>query len=137
MNQYGLKFHHLGLATKDHARAIKFVSAMGYRVSEAVYDPNQEVMLVWCESDAQPNIELIYPTSNIGPLDNLLKAQEAMVYHMCFSSSGIEISVQRMKDDGLRIAQVSALKEAPLFSNKLVGFYFVKGVGLIEIVEEE
>ncbi len=37
-NKYGLKFHHLGLAVKETAPTIKFLSGLGYDISAAVRD---------------------------------------------------------------------------------------------------
>ena len=41
-----------------------------------------------------------------------------------------------IKSAGIRVMTVAAPKPAVLFDGKIVGFYQVKGFGLIEIVEE-
>jgi methylmalonyl-CoA/ethylmalonyl-CoA epimerase len=132
---YGLHFHHFGLAVRKMASTLAVLRGLGYQCDEPVYDELQEVNLVWCEHDDMPAVELVSPTGAPGPVDKILEQSAESVYHLCFSSDSIERSLAAMKDDGIRVIPVVDTKPAVLFQNRLVGFYQVKGLGLIEIVE--
>lgn len=133
---YGLQFHHFGLAVREVPGTLKVLQGMGYTCGEQIHDPLQQVMLVWCEHPQMPAIELVSPSGEAGPLDNILSNDSEVIYHLCYSSSDIIASVAAIKDEGIRVLPVAAPKPAVLFDGKQVGFYQIKGFGLIEIVEE-
>ncbi len=134
-NNYGLSFHHLGLAVTTPDKAIKFLKGMGYSVREPIYDKYQNVFLVLCEHRAMPEVELIYPSETAGPLDNILKEFQEVVYHLCYSCSDLDYSLEKIKAEN-RIITVSEPKPAVLFSHRRVGFYRIAGFGLIEILAD-
>lgn len=133
---FALTFHHFGLAVRSIDSARKVLEGMGYRCGEDVYDPLQEVRLVWCEHASMPAVEIVAPTGKPGPLDSIVVASEAAVYHLCYSAESIDASVAAIRDAGIRIIPVVPPKPAVLFGGKHVGFYQVRGLGLIEIVED-
>ncbi|MDH5259773.1 MAG: VOC family protein [Gammaproteobacteria bacterium] len=133
---YGLHFHHFGLAVRDTASAVKVLKGMGYAVGEQIQDPLQNVMLIWCDHEHMPAVELVSPTQTPGPLDNMLVNQPELFYHICYGAVNIDSSVTAIRDSGVRILTVLPPKPAILFDGRRVGFYQIKGFGLIEIVEE-
>ena len=136
LTEFGLTFHHFGLAVRNIESARKVLEGMGYHCGEDVYDPLQEVMLVWCEHQTMPAVEIVAPTDNPGPLDSIVAASDAAVYHLCYGAASIEASVAAIGEAGIRIIPVVPPKPAVLFGGKHVGFYQVRGFGLIEIVED-
>ena len=136
LTDFGLVFHHFGLAAGRIDDARKMLTGMGYCCGPDVYDPLQEVTLVWCEHETMPAVEIVVPTGRPGPLDTILSRNGASVYHLCFSAADISVSVNAIKAAGIRIIPVMPPKPAVLFGGKSVGFYQVKGFGLMEIVEE-
>lgn len=134
-NGYGLSFHHFGLAVRDAERAVRMLEGLGYRIGEQIHDPLQKVMLTWCEHEAMPAVELVSPSEEPGPLDNLLSSQPELLYHLCYESVDIAASTAAISGDGIRVITVSAPKPAVLFGGRQVGFYQVRGFGLIEIVQ--
>jgi methylmalonyl-CoA/ethylmalonyl-CoA epimerase len=137
-NKWGLAFHHLGLAAKDPEAAAHFLTGLGYRIGQTIYDPLQNVRLAMCAHDQMPDVEIIAPADGPGPLDKLLAAQkEGLVYHMCYTSSDLDRTLEALEQDGQFAAySISPPKEAVLFGGKRVSFYLVEGVGLIEIIDE-
>ena len=131
-----LKFHHLGLATRDPDETVRFLRGLGYSIEDPIFDPLQNVHLIWCEHDSMPAIEVVYPSDSPGPLDTYLSEFSELVYHLCYVARDIQSSIDAMKAAGLRILPVAAPKPAILFDGKPVGFYMAKGIGLIEILEE-
>ena len=136
LDQYGLSFHHFGLAVRDVAAALKVLEGLGYTCSDEIYDPLQEVRLVWCTHATMPAMELVAPTDKPGPIDNILEHSSESIYHLCYEARNIEESIDAIKAAGIRVLPVAPPKPAVLFDNRRVGFYQLKGFGLIEIVEE-
>ena len=137
--ELNLDFHHFGLALKQTATAEVFLHANGYSIGEWVYDPLQNVELCLCSHISQPDVELISPSKNSesGPLDTILKDSEQMIYHICYQVQNIEESVNDLKNNNIRIVALSEKKPALLFGNREVAFYFIKGFGLIELLNEQ
>ncbi len=135
MDKYGLKFHHLGLATRKCDKAVKFLKGLGYSVSESILDSIQNVNLIMCIHPSMPDIEIISPAQTSGHLDILLKDYSEQLYHICYTSKNLSVSLEKIKA-GNRVITVSERKPAVLFSNKFVSFYLVAGFGIIEILEE-
>lgn len=133
-----LTFHHLGLATAMPAEAAKFLAAQGYDLGEAVFDPLQRVNLRMC-THARPDmpaVELITPSGEPGPIDNLLaRHQEGLVYHCCYETGDLDGALQALAAAGVRLRRVSPPQPAVLFALRRVSFHQVLGVGLIEILE--
>ncbi|MBT8447396.1 MAG: hypothetical protein HKO62_00165 [Gammaproteobacteria bacterium] len=134
-NGYGLRFHHFGLAVRDAGRAKTMLRGLGYSIGEQIHDPLQKVMLTWCEHEDMPAVELVSPADEPGPLDNILSSQPEMLYHLCYESADIAAATAAISGDGIRVITVAAPKPAVLFGGRQVGFYQVRGFGLIEIVE--
>jgi catechol 2,3-dioxygenase-like lactoylglutathione lyase family enzyme len=137
MNALGLSFHHLGLAVKRQDEAVRFLQSLGYTLGAARYDPHQEVHLILCQHPQQPTVELIYPTERTGPLAQILKHQDSLIYHICYSTADIPQAATAIKTAGHRVIPVSPPTPAPLFDNRAVAFYWVKGFGLIELLQEK
>lgn len=140
MNSFGLKYHHLGLATKNEKKAADFLSGLEYSIGKKIFDPLQNVNLIMCKHEVFPNIELIFPKSVDdlnGPLSNIFKFQNELIYHTCYSTSNQDMSLRKIKESGLRAIPISSKKKAILFNNSLVSFYKIIGFGIIEILELE
>jgi len=136
LENYGLTFHHLGLAVSDVPAALKVLRGLGFECGEEIHDPLQEVRLVWCQHATMPAVELVAPTEAPGPIDNILEYSSELIYHTCYEAANIEESVSAIKGDGIRVLPVASPKPAVLFGGRRVGFYQLRGFGLIEIVEE-
>lgn len=136
LENWGLQFHHFGLAVRQPAQALVVVRGLGYNCGEPIHDPLQKVALIWCEHPAMPSIELVSPSDEPGPLDNILSANSELLYHLCYSSKSISESVRAIRAAGIRVLPVAEPKPAVLFQGRHVGFYQVRGFGLIEIVED-
>jgi len=135
VNDFGLTFHHLGLAVKNTDVAERFVRGLGYTVSEAILDPLQNVYLQMCTSGTMPDIEIISPTDTDGPLTPILQSEDAMIYHTCYSCTDVASTLNAIRSAGFRALPASRACPAVLFSNREVSFYKIPGFGLIEILE--
>jgi len=138
MNRLGLTFHHLGLAVADPAKAIAFLSELGYSIGETVFDPLQNVQLKMCTHTTSPAVEIISPgTENSkGPVNDLTRKNPfGIVYHTCYSTDDLAATLEQVKALGLDVFCVSEPKPAPLFGWRKVSFYRISGMGLIELLE--
>lgn len=135
MNDFGLTFHHMGLALKKEDAALKFLNGLGYNEGPQVYDPEQKVNLRLCTADDKPAVELITKGIEEGPLENILKKYNELIYHTCYETEDLKKSLGAMENAGLRVLPVSPPTPAILFGGRKVSFYTVMGFGLIEILE--
>jgi len=134
--RFELEFHHLGLAARTPEAAIAFLAGLGYEIGPKISDPGQRVGLIMCKHGPMPDVEVVFPKSEKGPLDGILKRSGEGLYHTCYASRDAEASVALMRKDGLKIVCVSPAQPAVLFGGGKVSFYHVAGFGLMEIVEQ-
>ncbi len=135
MNDFGLKFHHLGLASKQEQRAISFLEGLGYVCGKKIYDKLQNVNLCLCEHDSMPTVEVVAPAHDSGPLESILAVAEASIYHICYETGDLDRSIELIRNQGQRVISVSYRKPAVLFKGRNVSFYQIRGLGLIELLE--
>jgi methylmalonyl-CoA/ethylmalonyl-CoA epimerase len=138
MNAFGLTFHHLGLAVAKPAPAIQFLGGLGYNFGPEVYDPLQNVRLMMCTHSSSPAVEIIAPKSaeDKGPVSELIRKNRfGLIYHSCFETADLAVTLAAWEEKGLRTVCVSAPKPAVLFDGRKVSFYMVNGAGLIELLE--
>jgi glyoxalase/bleomycin resistance protein/dioxygenase superfamily protein len=134
MNQYGLEFHHFGLAVKAPAAAFRYLSDLGYRSGNTCYDPLQKVNLAMRHHDHMPDVEVIWPGQEPSPIDRMLKQSDSMIYHLCYTSNDVERSLSAIEQAGLEVLPLSLAQPALLFDGIAVSFYSITGVGIIEII---
>jgi len=130
-----VKFHHYGLAVKRFKEAIQFHNTLGYSCGEIVIDNLQYVELVLCSSPHYPSVELVMPFGDNSPINSFLKKNNEIIYHICYEINIADISIDQFFS-GNRYICVSEPKPAILFNNRLVSFYYINNVGLIEILEK-
>ena len=130
-----INFHHYGLAVKDFKDAIKFHKNLGYRFSNEIYDENQNVNLILCTSKNYPSVELVKPINEKSPINNYISKNNEIIYHVCY-----EVNLKKISMDKFflynRYICVSKPKPAKLFNFRKVSFYYVKNLGLVEILEK-
>ena len=130
-----LTFHHLGLAVKQPQQAKAFVSALGYRIGETVFDPEQNVFSTLCFHETDPAIEILWPGETKGPITDLPRRHPSgIIYHLCYETGDLTATLAKLEEDGNRVICISPPKPAPLFGSRKVSFYNVIGIGLIEIL---
>ena len=130
-----LHFHHFGLASRRPEQSLRFLRGLGHDVAKQVYDPLQNVNLWLCTHCSMPTVELVGPAEGQGPLDAILATSNENIYHLCYETENLEVSLVALKAGGFRVICVSAPKPAVLFGNRRVSFYMVKGFGIIELLE--
>jgi hypothetical protein len=134
MNQFDLRFHHLGLAVAKPQAAFLYLSALDYQPGHCCYDPLQGVNLAMRHHASMPDVEVIWPGDGPSPIDRMLKRSGSLIYHLCYWSSDVENSIKKMEAAGLEILPLGPAKQALLFNGIEVSFFSVTDVGVIEII---
>jgi len=134
MNQFGLTFHHFGLAVRTPDDAFIYLGALGYTIGPPVYDPLQGVNLAMCQHIRMPGVEVIWPADSPSPIDRLVKPGQGMIYHLCYTSDEPERSVAAIEEAGLNVIPIGEPKPAVLFGGRAVSFYSIANLGTIEII---
>lgn len=134
----GLRFHHLGLAVRRPRDALRFLAGLAYTVNEWVYDPEQNVNLIFCKHPgSMPDVEIIYPAVGKSPIDGLVAQRpDGIVYHVCYVTADLAAALGWMEANGLRAICKSPPTPATLFGGRRVSFYDIVGMGLCEIIED-
>lgn len=130
-----IRFNHFGLAVKQFDKAILFYENLGYNCSQPVIDPLQNVELVLCTSEKYPTVELVKPINDKSPVINYLNKNNEIIYHICYEVDDIENDLRKLFSKSKTIC-VSKPTPAILFDNRLVSFYYINNVGLIELLQK-
>ena len=134
MNRYGLEFHHFGLAVKYPEAALRYLGDLGYCAGSSCYDPLQKVNLAMRHHDRMPDVEIIWPGDAPSPIDAILKQNDSLIYHICYTSEDVEQSLAALEQAGMEVLPLGFPKPAVLFDGIEVSFYRITGVGVIEII---
>ena len=127
------KFHHIGMAVKSIDATAAIYEDGGYRMSEIVFDPIQNVNICWLTRKGSPIIELLAPVDENSPVNKTLEKVGVSPYHCCYVVDNIEEAISQLRKQ--KYVMVSKVAEAVAFRGSKVCFLFNKNVGLIELVE--
>ena len=98
-------------------------------------DLNQNVRAILCKLDKLPSVELVKPLDHNSPLKKYIKKNNEIIYHVCYKVDISKISITDLFINNNYLCE-SDPKPAFLLNNRNVSFYYLKDVGLIEILEK-
>lgn len=130
-----IKFHHYGLLVGDIEESIKKFQLFNYNLIIKDSDPLQEANLAIIENK-NSRIELVSPHESNSSLKSLLNNKKDTGYHLCYSVDNLEKYESLMKKHGAIFKKITKTKPAKIFNYKMVTFYYVDSMGIIEILEE-
>ena len=136
MKNFGLKFHHLGLATDNPRLTLKILKNIGYKPIKTRSNKNYNVKNIICSSKSHPTIEIVAKMGGKSPIDNIVKKNKNLVYHICYSSKNLKKTLNMMKKKKLSIVKISNSYLSP-FEGVDASFFFLRGIGIIEIMNFE
>lgn len=132
LNKY-FKLHHFGLALKNFDISKKFYRSLGYKISREYLDHSQGVKIVLCTSKNKPTIELVSSLRNSSPIKSYLKRFDEVIYHTCYEFNNKEaLNILQKKFNAKCILSP---RPAKIFKNKKISFYYIKNLGLIELLD--
>lgn len=125
-----MKFHHIGIACRDIRKYREFLGQLFTvsRESEIVTDSEQDASVCMIELENGLKLELIQGAK----VEQVIR-KGVTFYHLCFSVSNIDATVQELAARNCLVVREPA--PAVLFGGKRVAFLNTH-IGLIEIMEE-
>ena len=127
------RFHHIGVAVRDLNATASVYEQGGYKRSQSVYDPVQNVNICWLTRDGAPIVELLAPVDEKSPVNKTLEKVGVSPYHCCYVVDNLEEAVSELRKQ--KYIVVSNPAQAVAFCGSRVCFLFNKNIGLIELVE--
>lgn len=128
-----MKFHHIGVAVKDISATAAVYVTGGYKQSDTIFDPIQNVNICWLTKENMPVVELLEPVDETSPVNKILEKNGVTPYHTCYIVDEIELAMKELRK--FKYIVVSKPAEAVAIHGCKVCFLFNKNVGLIELVE--
>ena len=121
-----MKFHHIGIATRNIDKTLEWVSNHFQisTISDKVYDENQDAYLQMVET-IDVKIELV--SGNI--VDKFIK-KNITYYHVCYEVNNLEESLKFFKNSIV----ISNPSKAILFDYRRVVFLLTP-IGIVELLE--
>lgn len=121
-----MKFHHIGIATKDIDKTLDWVRNHFdiVSVSDKVYDKNQDAYLQMIET-SDVNIELVS-----GYVVEKFIEKSITYYHICYEVDHLDKSIAEFQQSII----ISKPTEAILFNNRRVAFIMTP-IGIVELLE--
>ena len=128
-----MKFHHIGVAVKDISATAAVYVTGGYKQSDTIFDPIQNVNICWLTKENMPVVELLEPVDETSPVNKILEKNGVTPYHTCYIVDEIELAMKELRK--MKYIVVSKPAEAVAIHGCKVCFLFNKNVGLMELVE--
>ena len=63
------------------------------------------------------------------------KQTAGIIYHLCYETENLAAALAQFADAGINAICISQPTPAPLFGGRLVSFYNIVGMGLVEVLE--
>lgn len=128
-----MKFHHIGMAVKSIDATAALYKSAGYRMSEIVFDPIQNVDICWLTKEGAPIVELLAPVDETSPVCKTLEKNGVTPYHCCYVVDNIDEAVKELRKE--RYVLTNKPVPAVAFRGGSVCFLYNKNMGLVELVE--
>jgi len=123
-----MKFHHIGIATKDIDKTLNWVKKTFkiISISKKIYDKNQNAYVQMIYTN-DVNIELVS-----GEVVNNFIKKNITYYHICYEVENIEKAIKNFSNSIV----ISPAKPAILFNNKNVAFLLTP-IGIVELLQKD
>lgn len=129
-----MKVHHIGYAVKDINQSIIEFKNLGYKeIDKKQIDKKRNIEIQFMEN-GNYIVELISPIGDIASINNLLKKNGPIPYHICYEVVDIESKIKGFIDKGYILLEKP--EEAIAIENKKVAFLYSKNIGVIEFLEK-
>lgn len=127
-----MRFHHIGVATKNINRELSNYIPLGYTPSSSVFvDERQKIKGVFITAQGQPCLELLENLTHDGPLTTYLQ-NGVRYYHFAYETDNIEADMEFLTKEKKAFVVVP-ITEATYFNR--ICFLMLPGMIMIELVE--
>ena len=130
-----MKLHHLGIAVKDvKSSSLNYSKNLGWqKKSEIIFDPVQNVKVLFMGDENNTLYELIEPVDKNSPVSRLLEKRISL-YHFCYEVDDIEFTIKDLLRK--KFVLISGPVRAAAFNGKQIAFLFNSDNLTIELVEK-
>ena len=129
----GLKFHHVGYATKDLKKSISDFEKLGYENTGGFTDEVQNVKISIMERERFPIIELVKPNGNNNPVERFLVDYETITYHIAYLTKTFNKHIAELRNNGF--FPTTRILKAVAFENRNFIFFHSANAGFIELLD--
>ena len=130
--ELNLKFHHIGVATRNIEKEISYYKMLGYKESSNYFsDPIQGIKGIFIEAEGQPTLELLENLTDKGPLTSCLE-KGIKFYHFAYETNNIEEAVNSLLTTNKAMVVVPITK-ATYFDK--ICFLMLKNMMMVELVQ--
>jgi methylmalonyl-CoA/ethylmalonyl-CoA epimerase len=131
-----LRIDHIGYLTGDIEKTAKLFEKLGYqRLGEAIPDETQKTLICYLQKGDEVKVELVEPFAENEPMLKMLKLRGVSPYHICYEVDDIYEAVEVYQKEGW--VQMFQPVIAPASGNKLISYFYKKGIGYIEFVNKD
>ena len=129
-----MEFHHVGIAVHSIDETAQWYVGMGYRLTETVEDPIQNVRIAFLKREDSPLLELVQPVDKTSPVSNILKKTGVSAYHFCYETTDLQKTIDDLERQDFKVLIEPV--EARAFNNRKISFLYHLEIGLIELLEK-
>ena len=135
MNNFGLKFHHLGMATDNFKLSLNVLKKAGYKIDKVRLNKNYNVKNALCSSKNHPCIEVVSKVNGKSPIDSILKKNNCSIYHICYITKNLKKTLKKLQKSKIEVIKITNSYLSP-FEGVNASFFFIKGLGIVEIMDK-
>ena len=129
-----MEFHHVGIAVHSIDETAKWYVGLGYRLTETIEDPIQNVRIAFLKREDSPLLELVQPVDKTSPVYNILKKVGVSAYHFCYEIADLQKAIEDLESQDFRLLVEPV--QAIAFNNRKISFLYHLEIGLIELLEK-
>ena len=127
-------FHHVGLAVESIERTATLFMEAGYKMSNVIFDPIQNVNISFLEKIGSPLLEMVEPVDEKSPVRNILNKVGVSSYHLCYEVDNLDDGMAQLRQKKFMLLVKPV--EAVAFNGRRICFLYHKEIGLIELLEK-
>ena len=136
MKEFDLNFHHLGLATDNYNLTLKILKKLSYKVKSVKIHKYYNVKNALCVSKTMPSVEIVSKSKKShSPIDKIIKKNKQLVYHICYITKDFSKARKKLEQNKIHVMKISDSYLSP-FEGIMSSFFFIKGLGIVEIMDE-
>lgn len=128
-----MQIDHVGYAVKKIDKAVSDFEKLGYSFDNIIVDEDRNLYMAFGENEGY-RVELLAPIEGkLSPIDDYLKKNGPIPYHICYRSENLEEDIKRLEQERYKV--IVPPQKACAFGGNRVVFMMKLSIGVIEIVE--
>lgn len=128
-----LEMDHIGYAVKDIEKSAALYVAAGWELSPIYEEQVQHAKIAFLSKPGMTTIELVSPLNGESPVDNILRTQGVVPYHICYVVDDIMQAMENLYDEGFK-PLFMPVESVAMEKRKICYLYHID-IGYVELVE--